>query len=143
MLLRKVGPALAAGCPMIVKPSPETPLSALALAYLAEKAAFPQGVITVLTIDLDNTPSLSEALCKHPLVRKVTFTGSTRVGNIIPAHCVEGIKKVILELGGNSPYIVFNDANLIQAAMSLMMVKWINAGQACISANRVYAVWGV
>ncbi|EED13734.1 succinate-semialdehyde dehydrogenase, putative [Talaromyces stipitatus ATCC 10500] len=143
MFLRKISPALAAGCPMIVKPSPETPLSTLALAYLAAKAGFPPGVITVLTTDLDNTPSLSEALCRHPLVRKVTFTGSTRVGKIIAAHCAQGVKKVTLELGGNSPYIVFDDANLSQAATSLMMVKWINAGQACISANRIYVQSGV
>lgn len=143
MLVRKIGPALAAGCPMIVKPSPETPLSTLALAYLAKKAGFPPGAITVLTTDLENTPSLSEALCRHPLVRKVTFTGSTRVGKIVAGHCAQGIKKVTLELGGNSPYIVFDDANLVQAATSLTMLKWMNAGQACISANRVYVQSGI
>jgi succinate-semialdehyde dehydrogenase / glutarate-semialdehyde dehydrogenase len=143
MLFRKAGPALAAGCPMIVKPSPETPLSALALAYLAEKAGFPPGVFTVLTTDLANTPAVSEALCKHPLVRKVTFTGSTRVGKIIAAHCAEGVKKVTLELGGNSPFIVFDDASIEQAAGSLMMLKWMNAGQACVSANRIFVQAGV
>ncbi|OKL63187.1 hypothetical protein UA08_01884 [Talaromyces atroroseus] len=143
MLFRKAGPALAAGCSMIVKPSPETPISALALAYLAEKAGFPPGVFTVLTTDLKSTPSVSEALCKHQFVRKVTFTGSTRVGKIIAAHCAEGVKKVTLELGGNSPFIVFDDAGLEQAALSLMVLKWMNAGQACVSANRIFVQSGV
>lgn len=143
MLFRKVGPALAAGCPMIVKPSPETPLSALALAHLAKKAGFPPGVITVLTTDLANTPSVSEALCKHQHVKKVTFTGSTRVGKIIAGYCAEGVKKVTLELGGNSPVMVFDDANLEQAASSLVMLKYMNAGQACISANRIFVQSGV
>lgn len=143
MMLRKISPALAAGCPMIVKPSPETPLSALALAYLGRKAGFPPGAITVLTTDLDHTPGISEALCKHPFVRKVTFTGSTRVGKIIAAHCAEGVKKVTLELGGNSPFIIFDDANLTQAARSLTMLKWTNSGQACISANRIYVQSGI
>ena len=90
MFLRKSSAALAAGCTMIVKPSPETPLSVLTLAYLSEKAGFPPGVLNVLTTDLENTPSLSEALCRHPLIKKVTFTGSTRVGKLIARHCSEG-----------------------------------------------------
>lgn len=115
MILRKAGAALAAGCTMIVKPSPETPLSVLTLALLAEKAGFPKGVFSVLTTSLDNTPSLSEALCRHPLVKKVTFTGSTRVGKLVAKICADGLKKVTLELGGNCPFIVFDDADLEQA----------------------------
>jgi succinate-semialdehyde dehydrogenase len=100
-------------------------------------------VFNVLTTDLENTPPLSEALCKHPLVKKVTFTGSTRVGKLIAAHCAEGLKKVTLELGGNCPFIVFDDANLDQALDQLMALKWRHAGQACITANRVYVQAGV
>lgn len=143
MVLRKAGAALAAGCTMIVKPSPETPLSCLALAHLAQKAGFPPGAFNVLTTDLENTPALSEALCKHPLVKKVTFTGSTAVGKIVARHCAEGLKKVTLELGGNCPFIVFDDAGLQQALDALMLLKWRHAGQACISANRVYVQSGV
>ncbi|PGH01169.1 hypothetical protein GX51_05365 [Blastomyces parvus] len=138
MIIRKVAAALAAGCSMIVKPSPETPLSVLALADLALRAGFPAGVLNVITTDNTNTPSVSEALCKHPLVRKVTFTGSTAVGRIVARHCSDGLKKVTLELGGNCPFIVFNDADLDQAVAALMILKWRTAGQACTHANRVY-----
>ncbi|KAK2739763.1 hypothetical protein FQN57_006460 [Myotisia sp. PD_48] len=143
MVLRKAGAAFAAGCTMIVKPSPETPISTLVLALLAKRAGYPAGVFNVLTTDLDNTPALSEALCKHPLVKKVTFTGSTRVGKLIASHCAPGLKKLTLELGGNCPFIVFDDANLEQALGQLMLLKWRHAGQACITANRVYVQSGV
>ncbi|CAI7590437.1 unnamed protein product [Penicillium manginii] len=143
MVLRKVGAAMAAGCTMIVKPSPETPISVLVLAELAQRAGIPAGVLNVLTTDLENTPPLSEALCKHPLVKKVTFTGSTRVGKLVAAHCAQGLKKVTLELGGNCPFIVFDDANLDQALDQLMLLKWRHAGQACITANRIYVQAGV
>ncbi|KFY14698.1 hypothetical protein V492_02456 [Pseudogymnoascus sp. VKM F-4246] len=143
MIIRKVAAALAAGCSMIVKPSPETPLSVLALADLALRAGFPRGVFNVITTDNANTPSVSESLCKHLLVRKVTFTGSTAVGKLIAKHCSEGLKKVTLELGGNCPFIVFNDANLEQAVAALMILKWRTAGQACTHANRVYVQNGV
>ena len=143
MVLRKAAAAFAAGCTMIVKPSPETPIATLALAHLALKAGFPPGVLNVLTTDLENTPPLSEALCKHPLVKKVTFTGSTRVGKLIASHCAPGLKKVTLELGGNCPFIVFDDANLEQALEQLMALKWRHAGQACITANRIYVQSGV
>jgi succinate-semialdehyde dehydrogenase/glutarate-semialdehyde dehydrogenase len=138
MIIRKVAAALAAGCTIIVKPSPETPLSVLALADLALRSGFPRGVFNVITTDNINTPPVSEALCKHPLVRKVTFTGSTAVGKVIAKHCSEGLKKVTLELGGNCPFIVFNDADLEQAVAALMILKWRTAGQACTHANRVY-----
>ncbi|KAH6877137.1 Aldehyde/histidinol dehydrogenase [Thelonectria olida] len=138
MVLRKAGAALAAGCTMVVKPSTETPLTCLALADLATRAGFPDGVLNVLTTSLENTPGLSEAMCVHPLVKKVTFTGSTRVGKIVAGLCARNLKKCTLELGGNCPFIVFDDADLEQAVTQLMGVKWRNAGQACISANRVY-----
>ncbi|KAK6385571.1 hypothetical protein LTS17_001140 [Exophiala oligosperma] len=143
MAVRKAATALAAGCTMIVKPSSETPLSTLAVAKLAQDAGFEAGVLNVLTTDLANTPAVSEALCKHPLVKKVTFTGSTRVGEIIARHCAGGIKKLTLGLGGNCPFIVFDDANLDHAVDALMALKWRNAGQACISSNRVYIQRGV
>lgn len=143
MILRKAGAALAAGCSMIIKPSPETPLSVLTLVELAHRAGFSPGVLSVLTTDLKETPAMSEALCKHPLVKKVTFTGSTRVGKLVAAHCAMGLKKVTLELGGNCPFLIFDDANLQQALDALMLLKWRHAGQACITANRVYVQRGV
>ena len=143
MILRKAGAALAAGCTMVVKPSPETPLTCLTLAYLASKAGFAPGVFNVLTTSLQNTPALSEAMCLHPLVKKVTFTGSTRVGKIVAGLCSKGLKKCTLELGGNCPYIIFDDADLEQACAQLVALKWRHAGQACISANRIYVQAGV
>lgn len=143
MVLRKAGAALAAGCTMVVKPSPETPITTLCLANLATRAGFPPGALNVLTTSLENTPSVAEALCLHPLVKKVTFTGSTRVGKIISSLCAKNLKKVTLELGGNCPFIVFDDADLEQALGQLMALKWRHAGQACISANRVYVQAGI
>ncbi|KAF3762694.1 putative succinate-semialdehyde dehydrogenase [Cryphonectria parasitica EP155] len=143
MVLRKAGAALAAGCTMVVKPSPETPITTLCLANLAVRAGFPPGALNVLTTSLDNTPPVAEALCLHPLVKKVTFTGSTRVGKIISGLCARNLKKVTLELGGNCPFVVFDDADLEQALGQLMALKWRHAGQACISANRVYVQAGV
>jgi len=143
MVIRKAAAAMAAGCTMIIKPSPETPLSTLALADLALRAGFAPGVLNVLTTDEKHTPEVSEALCKHSLVRKVTFTGSTAVGKLIAQHCSHGLKKVTLELGGNCPFIVFGDADLDQALEALMILKWRTAGQACTHANRVYVQRGV
>lgn len=143
MIIRKVAAALAAGCSMIVKPSPETPLSVLALADLAIRAGLPAGVLNVILTDHVNTPSVSERLCKHPLVRKVTFTGSTTIGSLIAKHCSEGLKKITLELGGNCPFIVFDDADLDQAIAALMVLKWRTAGQACTHANRIFVQKGV
>jgi succinate-semialdehyde dehydrogenase len=138
MVIRKVAAALAAGCTMIVKPSPETPFTVLALADLALRAGFPPGALNIITTDNANTPSVSEALCKHALVRKVTFTGSTNIGKLIAKHCSVGLKKVTLELGGNCPFIVFDDGDLERAVAALMILKWRTAGQACTHANRVY-----
>jgi acyl-CoA reductase-like NAD-dependent aldehyde dehydrogenase len=143
MILRKAGAALAAGCTMIVKPSPETPITVLALAYLADKAGFPKGALNVLTTDLDKTPELSEALCRHPLVNKVTFTGSTRVGKLVAKICSDNLKKVTLELGGNCPVLIFDDANIEQAISQVFALKYRHAGQACITANRIYVQSGI
>ena len=143
MVLRKAGAALAAGCTMIIKPSPETPLSCLAVAHLATKAGFARGVLNVLTTSLENTPALSEAMCQHPLVKKVTFTGSTRVGKLVAGLCAKGLKKCTLELGGNCPFIIFDDADLEKALTHFMALKWRHAGQACITANRLYLQAGI
>ncbi|KAL9060166.1 MAG: hypothetical protein Q9162_000780, partial [Coniocarpon cinnabarinum] len=143
MILRKCGAALAAGCTMLIKPSPETPLSVLLLVDLALRAGFPTGVLNVLTTDLRHTPSLSEALIRHPLTKKVSFTGSTRVGKLVASLCAEGLKKCTLELGGNCPFIVFDDADVEKAVDALFLLKWRHAGQACISANRVLVQEGV
>lgn len=136
MVLRKAAAALAAGCTMIVKPSPETPLTALALGKLALKSGFPPGALNILTPDNENTPGLTQALCENPTVKKVTFTGSTAVGKLIASWCAPSLKKLTLELGGNCPFIVFEDSDLDYVADQLMALKWRNAGQACISANR-------
>lgn len=138
MILRKAGAAFAAGCTMIAKPSPETPLTCLILANLATQAGFGAGVFNVITTSLENTPEVAEALCKHPLTKKVSFTGSTAIGSLIAKHCSEGLKKVTLELGGNCPFIIFDDCNQEQALEALLALKWRHAGQACITANRVY-----
>ncbi|CAH0052219.1 unnamed protein product [Clonostachys solani] len=143
MILRKLGAALAAGCTMVAKPSPESPLTCLVLADLALRAGFPPGVFNVLTTSLEKTPALSERMCVHPLVKKVTFTGSTRVGKIVAGLCAKGLKKCTLELGGNCPFVIFDDADLDHAVAQLMLLKWRHAGQACISANRVYVQAGV
>ncbi|RSL54232.1 hypothetical protein CEP54_009993 [Fusarium duplospermum] len=143
MIIRKVAAALAAGCTMVVKPSPESPFSVMALADLALRAGLPAGALNIISTDNTNTPSVSERLCKHPLVRKVTFTGSTNVGIIIAKHCAEGLKKVTMELGGNCPFLIFDDGDLNQAVAALMILKWRTAGQACTHANRVYVQSGV
>ncbi|KAK5069934.1 hypothetical protein LTR64_007884 [Lithohypha guttulata] len=143
MILRKAGAAFAAGCTMVVKPSPETPLTCLTLAHLASQAGFPPGVFNVLTTSLENTPAMSEAMILHPLTKKVTFTGSTRVGKLVAGLCARNLKKCTLELGGNCPFIVFDDANLDQALEQFQALKWRHAGQACITANRLYVQSGV
>ncbi|KAK7221401.1 hypothetical protein V2G26_009404 [Clonostachys chloroleuca] len=143
MVLRKAAAALAAGCTMIVKPSPETPVTAGALAKLASEAGFPDGVLNVVTTSLANTPPLSEALCKHELVKKVTFTGSTRVGKLIANHCSSGLKKVVLELGGNCPCLIFDDADIEAALRELVGLKFRHAGQACITVNRFLVQSGI
>lgn len=135
MITRKAGPALAAGCPMIVKPASQTPLSALTLAVLAERAGIPAGVLSVVT---GAAGEIGTELCTNPLVRKVTFTGSTEVGRVLMVQTAATIKKVSMELGGNAPFIVFDDADLDAAVEGALASKYRNAGQTCVCANRLY-----
>ncbi len=141
MITRKVTPALAVGCTAVVKPAEDTPLSALALAALAEEAGVPPGVLNVVTTE-DPVP-VGEELSTNELVRVVTFTGSTEVGRILMRQASDTIKKVSLELGGNAPFIVFDDADLDKAVAGAMASKYRNAGQTCVCANRIYVQAGV
>jgi succinate-semialdehyde dehydrogenase/glutarate-semialdehyde dehydrogenase len=134
MITRKVAPAIAAGCTVVIKPPDETPLSALALAELAHRAGLPPGVLNVVTTT--RAPEVGLELTQHPLVRKFSFTGSTEVGKQLMAQCATTVKKVSLELGGNAPFIVFDDADLDQAAEGAMASKYRNMGQTCVCANR-------
>jgi len=136
MITRKTAPALAAGCPIVLKPAEQTPYSALALAVLAERAGFPKGVFNIVTCDIGNAPKVGGEMTGNPLVRKVTFTGSTEVGRLLMRQCSDQIKKVSLELGGNAPFIVFDDADLDQAVDGAIASKFRNAGQTCVCANR-------
>jgi succinate-semialdehyde dehydrogenase/glutarate-semialdehyde dehydrogenase len=140
MITRKAGPALAAGCPMVVKPAELTPFSALALALLAERAGVPPGVLSVITGD---SKAIGGEMCANPVVRKLTFTGSTQVGRILMEQCAPTIKKLSLELGGNAPFIVFDDADLDAAVEGAIASKYRNAGQTCVCANRLYVQDGV
>lgn len=136
MITRKVAPALAAGCTVVIKPSEETPLSALALAELAERAGFPPGVLNVITTY--QASEVGKVLTGHSAVRKISFTGSTEVGKILMKQSADSIKKVSLELGGNAPFIVFDDADLDSAVRGAITAKYRNTGQTCICANRIY-----
>lgn len=143
MITRKVAPALAAGCPVVVKPAGETPLCALALAVLAEQAGLPAGLLNVVTCSRKNTPDVGAELTGSSLVRKVSFTGSTAVGKLLMRQSADTVKKVSLELGGNAPFIVFDDADLDAAITGLMASKYRNTGQTCVCANRVLVQDGV
>lgn len=136
MITRKVGPALAAGCAVVLKPAPDTPLSALALAKLGERAGIPAGVFNV--VPSTQSVSVGHALTKNSKIRKLSFTGSTQVGKLLMADCAEQVKKVSLELGGNAPFIIFNDADLDRAVKGLVASKFRNTGQTCVCTNRVY-----
>ena len=138
MITRKVAPAMAAGCTIVIKPAEQTPLSALALAELAGRAGIPDGVINILTADADHSIAIGKALCASPVVRHLSFTGSTEVGRILMAQCAPTIKKLGLELGGHAPFIVFEDANIDAAVEGAMASKYRNAGQTCVCANRIY-----
>ncbi|MFC0228218.1 NAD-dependent succinate-semialdehyde dehydrogenase [Serratia aquatilis] len=140
MITRKAAPALAAGCTMIVKPAEQTPLTALALAKLAQDAGIPAGVLQVVT---GEAAQVGKVLCDSPVVRKLSFTGSTEVGRILMAQCAPTIKKLSLELGGNAPVIVFDDANLDAAVAGIMASKFRNSGQTCVCANRIYVQDGI
>ena len=135
MITRKAGPALAAGCTVVLKPAEQTPYSALAMAELAERAGIPKGVFNVITGD---APSIGKELCANPVVRKLSFTGSTEVGRILMRQSADTIKKLSLELGGNAPFIVFDDADLDAAVEGAIASKYRNAGQTCVCANRIY-----
>jgi len=140
MITRKAAPALAAGCAMIVKPAEQTPLSALALAVLAEEAGIPGGVFQVITGD---ARQIGAAICESPVVAKLSFTGSTEVGRILMRQSADTIKKLSLELGGNAPFIVFDDADLDAAVEGAIASKYRNAGQTCVCANRLFVQDGV
>ncbi len=140
MITRKVGPALAAGCTVVVKPATQTPLTALKMAELAHEAGIPNGVINVIT---GRSSEIGDVWLKDPRVTKITFTGSTEVGKMLMRGAAENVKKVSLELGGNAPFIVMDDANLEKAAVGLVQSKFRNAGQTCICTNRVYVQEGV
>ena len=143
MITRKVAPALAAGCPVIIKPAEATPLSALAVAELAQRAGMPAGVLNILTADAERSIAIGKVLCASDVVRHLSFTGSTEVGRILAAQCAPTIKKLSLELGGNAPFIVFDDADLDSAVEGAMVSKYRNAGQTCVCANRLYAQDGI
>ncbi len=140
MITRKVAPALAAGCTVVVKPAEQTPLTALALAELAARAGFPAGVMNVITGD---AATIGGELTAHPTVRKLSFTGSTEVGRLLMRQCADTVKKLSLELGGNAPFIVFDDADLDAAVEGALASKYRNTGQTCVCANRLLVQDGV
>jgi len=141
MITRKVAPALAAGCSFVARPASETPLSALALAVLAERAGIPAGVLNVLPSD--SASEVGKEFCENPKVRKLTFTGSTQVGRILLGQAADQVMKCSMELGGNAPFIVFDDADLDAAVQGAIMCKFRNNGQTCVCANRIYVQAGV
>ncbi len=137
MVTRKSAPALAAGCTMVLKPAEQTPLSALAVAALAEEAGLPPGVLSIVTGSAEDAPAIGGELTSNPIVRKLGFTGSTEIGKLLMRQCAGQVKKVSLELGGNAPFIVFDDADLEETIASAIICKFRNSGQTCISANRM------
>ena len=143
MITRKVAPALAAGCPVVIKPAELTPLTALAAAELALRAGIPPGVLNVITADSDNSIAIGKVICASDVVRHLSFTGSTEVGRILMAQSAPSVKKLSLELGGNAPFIVFDDADVDSAVDGAMLSKYRNAGQTCVCANRIYVQAGV
>ena len=143
MITRKVAPALAAGCPVVIKPAEATPLSALAVAELAQRAGMPPGVLNVITADGERSIEVGQELCASDVVRHLSFTGSTEVGRILMKQCAQTVKKLSLELGGNAPFIVFDDADLDAAVEGALISKYRNAGQTCVCANRLYAQAGI
>lgn len=143
MITRKVAPALAAGCPVIIKPAELTPLTALAAAELAIRAGIPAGVLNLITADSANSIAVGKVFCASEVVRHISFTGSTEVGRILMAQSAPTVKKLSLELGGNAPFIVFDDADIDSAVEGAMASKYRNAGQTCVCANRIYVQDGV
>ena len=143
MITRKVAPAIAAGCPVIIKPAEQTPLTALAAAELALRAGIPAGVINIVTADANNSIAIGKVLCASDVVRHISFTGSTEVGRILMAQSAPTVKKMSLELGGNAPFIVFDDADIDSAVEGAFASKYRNAGQTCVCSNRIYVQEGV
>ncbi len=143
MITRKVAPALAAGCPVVIKPAELTPLTALAAGELALRAGIPAGVLNIVTADSDNSIAVGKVICASDVVRHLSFTGSTEVGRILMAQCAPTVKKMSLELGGNAPFIVFNDADIDSAVEGAFASKYRNAGQTCVCSNRLYVQEGV
>jgi succinate-semialdehyde dehydrogenase/glutarate-semialdehyde dehydrogenase len=143
MITRKVAPALAAGCTVIIKPAELTPLTALAAAELAMRAGIPPGVLNMITADSDNSIAVGKVLCASDVVRHISFTGSTEVGRILMAQSAPTVKKMSLELGGNAPFIVFQDADIDSAVEGAFASKYRNAGQTCVCSNRLYVQEGV
>ena len=143
MVTRKAAPALAAGCTMVLKPAEQTPLSALALCVIAEEAGLPPGVFNVITGDGEDAPLIGKELTSNPVVRKLGFTGSTEIGKLLMAQCAPTMKRISLELGGNAPFIVFDDADLDEAVAGALLCKYRNTGQTCISANRILVQSGI
>ena len=141
MIARKIAPALAAGCAVVARPAAETPLSALALAVLAERAGLPRGLLSIITSK--RSSDIGKELCENPIVRKLTFTGSTEVGRILLKQAADQVMKCSMELGGNAPFIVFDDADLDAAVAGAMISKFRNNGQTCVCANRIYVQSGV
>jgi succinate-semialdehyde dehydrogenase/glutarate-semialdehyde dehydrogenase len=142
MITRKIGPALAAGCTVVAKSPGETPLTAAAIVELGERAGIPKGVVNIITA-LDNTPEVGKALCDSDIVRKISFTGSTRVGKLLMNQSSETMKKLSFELGGNAPFIVFDDAHLETAVAGAIASKFRSSGQTCVCANRIYVQKGI
>jgi succinate-semialdehyde dehydrogenase/glutarate-semialdehyde dehydrogenase len=143
MPTRKSAPALAAGCTMVLKPAEQTPLSALAIAQLGLEAGLPAGVFQIVTGAAEDAPLIGGEMTSNPVVRKLGFTGSTEVGKLLMAQCAKQVKKVSLELGGNAPFIVFDDADLDEALTGALICKFRNSGQTCISANRIFVQAGI
>lgn len=143
MITRKAAPALAAGCTMVLKPASQTPFSALALAELATQAGIPAGVFNIVTAGMNGASEVGNVLCASPVVRKLSFTGSTAVGMKLMAQCAPTLKKLSLELGGNAPFIVFDDADVDAAVQGAIISKYRNAGQTCVCANRIYVQAGI
>lgn len=141
MIARKAGPALGAGCTIVIKPATETPLSALAMCELADRAGIPKGVISVVVGE--NSREIGAVLTQHPKISKFTFTGSTAVGKVLMKQCADGVKKISLELGGNAPFIVFDDAHIDAAVADCMATKFRNCGQTCVCTNRIFVQSGI
>ncbi len=143
MITRKCAPALAVGCTIVIKPAEQTPLSALALAELGMRAGLPAGVFNIVTGSADDAPIIGGELTSNPIVRKLSFTGSTEIGKLLTRQCADTMKKVSMELGGNAPFIVFDDADVEAAVAGALVAKYRNTGQACTAANRFYVQAGI